>query len=437
MKAGIGKIDITPPVGVELAGYGAFLERKSTGVHDNLFCKAIYIENGAEKGIVVSCDLICLENNLVKTIREKLSNKFSMDREKILLAGIHNHSSPATGGHIGWGKEDKKYLSTLPELISEAVKEAKENLKEVKAGVGKIKIEGEKISYNRVKEDVGVNNEIKVIKFVEKETESPAALIVNYGAHAVVQGPTNTLISRDWPGKAVDIIEEKTFFNTIFFQGACGDINSKPAVCKDPEEGFKEIERIGKYFAEKVIEGIEKIETEDVNFFRNRSFKVVLPNVPIPKDELERVIEENKRILKEEKDKRKRNMAKFQIEGTKAQLSLYEKGENLYQTEIEVQIIEINEAILITIPSELFVEFQRKLEDALPSKTVFVITYANGSIPYIPSKYDFQIKSYASSFVPRIFGVMPFREDVGDVLVENIIQNIKELKNEESNSLRS
>ena len=40
------------------------------------------------------------------------------------------------------------------------------------------------------------------------------------------------------------------------------------------------------------------------------------------------------------------------------------------------------------------------------------------------------MKGYASSFVPRIFGVMPFREDVGDVLVEKI----KELKNEKSNS---
>ncbi|HOK55906.1 MAG TPA: neutral/alkaline non-lysosomal ceramidase N-terminal domain-containing protein [bacterium] len=426
MKVGTGKVDITPPVGVELAGYGPFLKRKSAGVHDNLFCRLIYLEKEKEKGIIAGCDLICFKNNLVKKIRRKISKKFGIEKNKILLAGIHTHSGPATGGHIGWGEEDEDYLSKLPELIVEAVRISKENLKEIKVGIGKIKIDGEKISYNRVKEDVGVNNEIKVMKFVEKETEKPIVLLVNYGAHAVVQGPNNTLISRDWPGKAVDIIREKTQFETIFFQGACGDINSKPAVSKNPEDGFKEIERIGKYFAEVVIEGVDKIETEETNFFRNRSFKVILPNVPISKSELKKVIEENEKILEEEKDERKRNMAKFQIEGAKVQLSLYEKKGSLYHTEIEIQLIEINKALLIAIPAELFVEFQRKIESAFPEKNVFVITYANGSIPYIPSRYDFQVKGYASTFVPRIFGVMPFREDVGDVLVDSIVKFVRE-----------
>jgi len=281
------------------------------------------------------------------------------------------------------------------------------------------------IPYNRVKEDVGVNNEIKVLKFVEKESWEPLCLILNYGAHAVVQGPANTLISRDWPGKAVDIIEEETSFETMFFQGGCGDINSKPAVSKNPEEGFKEIERIGKYFAERVIEGIDKIEVSEIESFSNRSFTIFLPNVPIPENELKKVIEENKKILNEEKDEKKRRMARVQIEGAKKQLSLYQNPEKLHQTKIEIQVVEINNAILITLPAELFVEFQRKLESAFPDRDVFVITYANGSIPYIPSRYDFEVKGYASNFVPRIFGVMPFRENVGDVLVEKIIEGVK------------
>jgi len=425
MKCGIGKIDITPPVGVELAGYGPFLERKSTGVHDSLFCKILYLGDEKEKGIIAICDLICLKNALVKNIREKISKNFGMDEKKILLAGIHTHSGPATGGYIGWGEEDGNYLLKLPDLISEGVEEAMKNLKEVKVGLGSIKIEGEKISYNRVKEDVGVNNEIKVLKFVEKESENPFCLVLNYGAHAVVQGPANTLISRDWPGKAVDIIEKETSFETMFFQGGCGDINSKPSVSKNPEEGFKEIERIGKYFAERVIERIDKIEVSEIENFSNRSFSVSLPNVPIPESELKRVIEENEKILKEEKDEKKKNLAKFHIVGAKKQLSLYQCPEKLLQTKIEIQVIEINNAILITTPAELFVEFQRKLENAFPDKIVFIITYANGSIPYIPSKYDFEVKGYASNFAPRIFGIMPFREDVGDVLVEKIIEGVK------------
>ncbi len=427
MKAGIGKVDITPPVGVELAGYGPFLERKSIGVHDNLFCKALYLEDEEEKGVIAICDLICFENNLVKDIREKISKKLNIKEDKILLAGIHNHSGPATGGHIGWGEEDKKYLSDLPDLILEAAEKAKENLKEVKVGIGVIEIGGEKISFNRVKEDVGVNNEIKVMKFVEKETGNPFCLILNYGAHAVVQGPANTFISRDWPGEAVDLIEKETSFEAMFFQGGCGDIDSKPAVSKNPDEGFKAMERIGKYFADRVVEEIDKIKVEDVRKFKNESFELYLPTTPIPENELKKLIEENKKILNEEKDETKRRAAKFQIEGAKQQLAFYKESKDLYNMEIETQIIEINNAILITVPGELFVEFQRKLESSFPDKIVFVIAYANGSIPYIPSKYDFQVKGYASNFVPRILGVMPFREDVGDVLVEKIADFIKEV----------
>jgi len=425
MKVGIGKVDITPSVGVELAGYGPFRERKSTGIHDNLFCKALYLEDEQEKAIIVVCDLISLANKLVKETREKISKKLNIEAEKILLAGIHTHSGPETGVYIGWGEPDKEYLSKLPDLILHAVEEAKENLKEVKVGIGTIKIDGEEISYNRVKEDVGVNNEIKVMKFVEKETEKHLCLILNYGAHAVVQGPANTLISRDWPGKAVDIIKKETSFETMFFQGGCGDINSKPVTCKDPDEGFREIERIGRYFAEKVIEEIDKIKVEDVEKFKNKSFRHFLPTNPIPENELEKVIEENEKILIEEKDENKKRTAKFQVQGAKAQLSFYKEKKDLYQMEIETQVIEINNAILITIPGELFVEFQRKLENCFPDKVVFTITYANGSIPYIPSKYDFQVNGYASSFTPRVLGVMPFREDVGDVLIENIVDFIK------------
>lgn len=50
LKAGVGKSDITPEVGVELAGYGPFLERKSTGIHDPLFWKALLLESQKEKG---------------------------------------------------------------------------------------------------------------------------------------------------------------------------------------------------------------------------------------------------------------------------------------------------------------------------------------------------------------------------------------------------
>ena len=47
MRAGYGKTEITPPLGVELAGYGYYLKRRATRVDDPLFVRAVALEDHA------------------------------------------------------------------------------------------------------------------------------------------------------------------------------------------------------------------------------------------------------------------------------------------------------------------------------------------------------------------------------------------------------
>lgn len=39
-KAGVARVCITPPIGVELAGYGSSLDRRSESIHDDLYAEA-------------------------------------------------------------------------------------------------------------------------------------------------------------------------------------------------------------------------------------------------------------------------------------------------------------------------------------------------------------------------------------------------------------
>ena len=48
LRTGAAAVDITPPVGTPMAGY--YFERKSEGVHDDLFAKAIVLEQAALRG---------------------------------------------------------------------------------------------------------------------------------------------------------------------------------------------------------------------------------------------------------------------------------------------------------------------------------------------------------------------------------------------------
>jgi phosphotransferase system glucose/maltose/N-acetylglucosamine-specific IIC component len=55
-QAGFAKVDITPPIGVWLMGFGARLHG-ATGMHDPLYATALVLCMGAEKiAIVVDLD---------------------------------------------------------------------------------------------------------------------------------------------------------------------------------------------------------------------------------------------------------------------------------------------------------------------------------------------------------------------------------------------
>jgi len=56
MEAGASEIDITPPVGMRMAGY--FDERFATGVHDPLKAKALVLRQGNQEIAMVFCDLV-------------------------------------------------------------------------------------------------------------------------------------------------------------------------------------------------------------------------------------------------------------------------------------------------------------------------------------------------------------------------------------------
>ena len=50
LRVGVAKVDITPPVGGAMYGYGARGANVSTGVHDRLWAKVLVVEAGGHTG---------------------------------------------------------------------------------------------------------------------------------------------------------------------------------------------------------------------------------------------------------------------------------------------------------------------------------------------------------------------------------------------------
>src|ERR1044072_3515887 len=82
LRAGLARIDITPPVGWRMSGY--FYERLSTGTHDPLQAKAMVLQQGDERAALVFCDLICVPASLTGPIRAAASKKTGIPAANIM-----------------------------------------------------------------------------------------------------------------------------------------------------------------------------------------------------------------------------------------------------------------------------------------------------------------------------------------------------------------
>jgi len=57
LKAGTERVDITPPLGIQMAGYNS-TGRPATGVLDPLYAQALVLDDGRRKIALVTLDLI-------------------------------------------------------------------------------------------------------------------------------------------------------------------------------------------------------------------------------------------------------------------------------------------------------------------------------------------------------------------------------------------
>ena len=94
LRVGIAKVDITPPAGVKMYGYGARGSNVSTGVHDRLYAKALVLADRTQTAAWVTMDLGYVDTRLTKDIHAAISKELGFD--DVFLSSSHTHSGPHT-----------------------------------------------------------------------------------------------------------------------------------------------------------------------------------------------------------------------------------------------------------------------------------------------------------------------------------------------------
>ena len=221
LKAGAAEVCITPPIGVELAGYGPNLQRYSTAIHDHLMGQALILDDGQTRIAIVTCDLISLSSEFVQQVRQLVYKRTDIPPGHVMLACIHSHTAPTTQPFQDWGTPDRSYVRMAARHLAGAVVAANLKLQPAQLRVGQGKHEA--LAWNRTGGgSVDPTVEILRVKFTFGE---PLALLVHYACHPVILGP-KSVISADYPGSLRHHLEHDFPGGVILFaNGACGDID--------------------------------------------------------------------------------------------------------------------------------------------------------------------------------------------------------------------
>jgi hypothetical protein len=133
IKAGFGRCDITPPLGIKMGGY--YRERISDGVLDKLEVTALALENEGAKALLIGIDNEGLRQNLTNDLRNFISGKTNIPFEAIIISATHSHTSPMARKDSG-DVLVESYVSNLYEKMLKASELAILDLKESSVYVG-------------------------------------------------------------------------------------------------------------------------------------------------------------------------------------------------------------------------------------------------------------------------------------------------------------
>ena len=393
LKAGIALVDISPKEGVQMAGY-PHCPRPNIGVHDPLYCGALYLNNGKDDIVMVTLDLLFFGKKYCKTIREKIGGN-------IMFTTSHTHSGPwsatplaselAEGLH-----DDPSYIAELLPKVEACIREAKANTFDATVGIG--------VGHCGKEQGVGGNRRFKnglqddsVNVICVKDAEGTVrGILTNYALHPTYLHAENLYVTADYPGymrRYFHFAYPEAKF--MFAQGTSGNQSSR---YHRVGQNFEEAARVGSTLAVEVFHTIENMEFKNDLDICFKSAEVDLPIREYPPlDVAIREMEEARKAFREMPDDdyiKKRN----------CELEMFGKENIFYYSEIaakgeisddelpcEVMTLRLGDTLICGTQGEIFVEYGLELKEASPFGKTFVFELTNGSLPgyiYTPDAVD-------------------------------------------------
>jgi neutral ceramidase len=392
----------------------------STGVHDDLYAKSVYLEDGdGRRALLIILSLIYITADLVEAIREEIGRQTGLKPESVMFSSTHTHSGPALAEDFYTSPTPGSYPSFL---VSQTVASAVAAFRaKAPARIGFGRTEVFEMGRNRrtlLYGGLHPDAEVVVMKF-EDATGRLRGVAYNYGCHPSTLDWQNTLISEDWPHYANAEIAAKAATGaqalwTAYFQGAEGDINCgysselSAVGVNMPIRNYDFIRKKGGQLAQAVLEILPEIVTKsdwDISLASGFFDYPLRKEYPVTEDEaLAEAAEARSRLAEiESRPALARTRvadearAKVFIAGQRVAVARRrrEKGWVPY-LKVEHQALRVGRAVFLTLAGEVFSEIGLRIKSGSPFDWTFLLGLANssGASGYLPPTKEFPEGDY-------------------------------------------
>lgn len=415
LRAGAATSCVTPALGAVInGGLGPGVARH---IHDDLFARALVLDDGTTRLAFVVVDTCLLDRPIVEATKELIERNAGLPRTRVMISATHTHSGGSVcGAHLT--EADPEYRAWLPGRIADAAQRAVSHLAPARLGWAsgslpqhvfcrRLLVKPGMVYTNQL----GATNELAKMNWdsphladgdptgpvdpevfvvsVRHADGRPLALLANYSLHYVGDvGPGH--VSADYFGVFADRIQELLGadrqdppFVGILCNGTSGDINNiNPRAIRSASPPYTQIRRVADDTAREVLRVTRSLVFRDeVQLAAAQSELRVATRRPGPAE-----VEQARTFLGG-----RTNLASWNDNFAREQLLLAE-----YPTEVElpIQVFRIGEVAVAAWPGEIFAVSGLRLKERSPVKPLFNVGLANGWFGYIPPPEQFALGAY-------------------------------------------
>jgi neutral ceramidase len=429
MKAGVARVDITPPLNTPMMGYADLeLKRRGETIRDRLNATALAFESAGKTCVVVSLDVIIVDEHDTALIRAGIAKETGINPQAVTCCATQTHSGPCTLSFMGWSKKNTEYTSgqMVPGAIKAGI-DAVKGLQPARVGIATTQSQvGVNRRETREDNNVGLGHqpwcpydpEMTVLR-VEGRNGTIANL-VHYGAHPTVFNSSTRAISRDWPGVMVDRVESLTKAPTLFVNGAVGDVAPRVLNLSATGDGEMAVLEVGYRAATDAMGAWRTIK-----HFQEYPVELITGDTPLPYRDLEPLELAQKKVTHWEPQKH--------VSGTPAAEHGYwsavveaHKKPMLKERPFLQAISCVGPVAFVPSPGEPFSQIVLRIRKLSPFQHTLVCSTTNGGLAYFCTRESLHRGGY-EVWVVRATGPYIYAENLDDVMVAQNVALLREL----------